>query len=100
MGKKTSTLAKSTDMKLNDIDPNEADNLGLLDQYNIRLRQLIRALNFILNNHISRKSYNSFNTKKSKFIYIYDCSGRHITCGLILFMMVIQVMNHQLVIDH
>ena len=87
-------------MKVEPIDPNKEGNVGLVNRYKIRLRQLSGALHFILKNHISRTSYNSFHPDKEKFLYKDDRSGRQITCGLILFTMALQVIKPQLVIDH
>ena len=100
LGNKISALTNPTNMKLNAINPNEAGNLGLVNQYNICLQQLCGSLHFILKNQVSITSYNPFHPKKSKLIYTDDFSGRQITCGLILFMMVLEVMKPQLVIDH
>ena len=100
MGKETSTLTKSSNMKLNAIDPKKVENLGLVNQYKIRLRQLSGALHFILKNNVSRTSYKSFQNYKSKLIYTYDCSGRQSMCGLILFLMAIKVTKPQMAIDH
>ena len=60
MVNKTSTLTKSSNTKLNDIDTNEAGKLGLVNRYKIRLRKLSGDLHFILKNHVSRTSYNPF----------------------------------------
>ena len=60
MGYKMSTLTNSSDMNINAIDPNEAGNLGLMNQYKIRHQHLSGSLHFILKNHVSRTSYNSF----------------------------------------
>ena len=100
MGDEMTTLTKSSNMKINAINPNEAGNLGLVNRYKILLKKLSGALHFILKNHVSRKIYNCFHPKESKFIYTDDCSGRQITCGLTLFMMALQVMKPQLVIYH
>ena len=100
MGNKTSTLTKYSDMKINAINLNEAGNLGLVNRYKILLRQLSGSLYFILENNVSRTSNNSFQTKKSKFIYTDDRSEQKITCGLTLFMMALQVTKPHLVINH
>ena len=99
-GNKTSTLTKSTGMKLNTIYPNEASNFGLVNRYKILLRKFSRAIHFILKKYISRSSYTYLQTEKSKVIYTDDCSGRNIMCGLILLMMALQVMKPQMVIGH
>ena len=93
IGKETSSLTKSSNMKINAIGPNKAINLGLVNQYKIRLKQISGALHFILKNNFSRKSYNTFQREKRKFIYTDDRSGRKIMCGLTLFMMALQFMN-------
>ena len=95
-----SNLTTSTNMKLNATDPDKASNLGLVNWYYIRPRQLSGALRIILENHVSRKSYKSFQPKNIKFIYTYDRSGWKITWSLILFMVALQVMNTQLFIYH
>ena len=46
MGDETSSLIKSSDMKINAINSNEARNLGLVNRYKIRLWQLSGALHF------------------------------------------------------
>ena len=46
MGNGISTLTMSTNMNLNAIDPNEANNLGLVNRYNICLWQLSVAPSF------------------------------------------------------
>ena len=60
MGDESSKLETSSTMKVEPIYPNIQGNIGLVNRYKIRLRQLSGALHFILKNHISRKSYNSF----------------------------------------
>ena len=100
MGDKTSTLTKSFNMKINLINPNEAGNLGLVNRYKIRLRQLSGSLHFILKKYVFSTNYNSFQPEKSNFIYTDDRSGRQITCCLTLFIMALQVINPQMLIDH
>ena len=87
-------------MKINDIDPNKAVNLGLTNLYNIRIRQLSGSLYFILKNRVYRTSYSSFRTEKSKCIYTYDRSRRQIKCGLTLLMMALQVVKPHLFTNH
>ena len=100
MADKTSALTKSSNMKNNAIDPNDTGNLSLVNWYKTRRRQISGALHFILKNHVSRKRYNSFQPYISKFIYTYDRSEQQITCGLNLFMMALQVIKTQMVINN
>jgi len=64
MGDESSKLETSSTMKVEPIDPNKEGNVGLVNRYKIRLRQLSGALHFILKNHISRTSYKSFQPDK------------------------------------
>ena len=100
MGRKTSTLTKLYDMNINLIDPEDNVNLGLVNRYKINLRQLKGSLHLILKDYVSRTSCNYFYPKKKHFIYTDERSGQHITFVLTLFMMALQVINPQLVIDH
>ena len=80
MGNKTSTLTKPSDKKINATNPNKAGNPGLVNGYKTLLQQLSGALHFILENNVSKTSYNSFQPNKRKLIYKYDRSGRQSTC--------------------
>ena len=100
MGGESSTLVTSTDMQIKAIDPNKIGNAGLVNQFKIRLRRLSGALHFILKNHVSRSSYNSFLPSLKICLYQDKVSGRKLICGLILLKMAMEVMKPQLVINH
>jgi len=100
MGGESSTLSTSTDMQIKAIDPNKLGNVGLVNQFKIRLHRLSGALHFILKNHVSCSNYNSFLPSIKICPYQDEVSGRQVVCGLILLKMAMEVMKPHLVINH
>ena len=102
MGNETLSLTTpaEADMIIKAIDSNNLGNVGLANKYRILLRQYSGMLNFIINNHLQRTSYTSFNPKSSMFEYKDEVSRRTYLCGLIKLKLVFDVINPQLVVDH
>ena len=100
MGDGNSNFTTSPDMIIKAINPNAAGNLVLFNQHNIQPRWLTSILHFIFKNNLIRTGYSSFHPNKGKFIYKDKITSRAITCGFILFKMVMTVMKPQLAVDH
>ena len=100
MGGEASMLSTSADMQIKAIDPNKVENVGLLNQHKIRLCCLSGTLHFILKNHVTLSSYNSFMPSIRICLYKDKVTGRQVICGLILVKMAMEVMKPQLVINH
>ena len=100
MGGESSTLITSPDMIIKAIDPNRIGNIGLVNQHKIRLRRLSGVLHFIVKNHATRSSYNSFSPSMKLCLYEDEVTQRKLVCGLILLKMAMEVMKPQLVINH
>ena len=90
----------SSDMVINVVDPNKADNPGLVNRRNILLRQYSGMLNTILKNHLQRTSFTSLNPKSNMYKYKDKISKRRITCGLVKLKLAFKVINPQLVVNH
>ena len=67
MGEEYQELRIRDNMMIKSIYPNEGNNQGLVNHYNIRLRRLSGAVHFIAKNHIKRYRYNSFYPCKDIF---------------------------------
>ena len=100
MGDELSSFAISTYMKIKAIDQNVSGNLGLVNQYKIQLSQMSWAIHFILQNHVKRTSYTSFQLNNQQFMYTDEITYWSMACGVILFKIVLDVIKPQLVIDH
>ena len=100
MGGQDAALVASTDMIIHEVNPNEPGNAGLVNAHKIRLRRLSGVLHFILKNHITRSSYNTFKADEAEFLYTHEATRRQHTCGLILLKLAMNVMKPQLVINH
>ena len=100
MGGKSSTLSTSANIQIKEINPNKLGNVTLVDQHKIRLRRLSGALHFILKNHVTCSSYDSFMPSIRICLYEDEVSGRQVVCELILVKMAMEVTKPQLVINH
>ena len=100
MRDESSYLTISTDMKIKAVDPNVADNLGLFNQYKIKLLQLSGAICFVFNNRLKRTSYTSFQMNNNQIMYTDEVTDSSIECGIILFRISLDVIKPQIMIDN
>ena len=87
-------------MVIKAVDPNKADNPGLVNRRKILLRQYSGMLNTILKNHLQRTSFTSLNPKSNMYEYKDEVGRRQIACGLVKLKLAFELINPQLVVNH
>ena len=99
-GDENSTLTKSADIIIKEIDSNKPGNIGLLNHEKIRNGQFSSDINFILKNQLKRSSYISLNPKKDIFTYTDEVTGRKVDCGFIKLWLFLNFFKSQLVVNY
>ena len=99
-GGSISSLAISSDMKIEPLVPNAAGNQGLVNRQKIQLQQNSTIFHHILKNAVTRLSYTSFFPDAKYYMYTDVLTGRKIGRGLTRMKLMFDVIKPQLAVDH
>ncbi len=81
------------------INPNAADNLGLICHYKIQLCILNKLVLLTIRNHITQDSFKTFLAHKHKFAFCDKKSASDVLSGLILLRKIIEISKLETIVE-